>query len=98
MVESYGNSEAQKIFEEGKPKKMPSHLLKRTTHLLDIMDNVESLSDLKIKGFPPNIRLHKLRGEFKHKWAIDIDKVSGWRITFEFKENAFHLVCVENYH
>jgi len=98
MIESYGNAEAQKIFEDGKAKKLPTKLLKRAIQLLDIMDNVESLKDLKSKAFPPDIRLHQLKGEMKGRYAIDINKVDGWRITFEFSNNNFHRVIVENYH
>ena len=98
MIESYGNAEAQKIFEDGIAKKLPQKLLKRAIHLLDIMDNVESLGDLKTQAFPPDIRLHRLKGDMKGRFAIDINKTDGWRITFEFNENNFHRVVVENYH
>lgn len=98
VIESYGNTEARRIFEEGKCKRLPLSLLKRAIFLLDIMDNVEGLEDLKIKSFPPDIRLHPLKGKFKGRYAIDINKVSGWRITFEYQEGAFVRVCVENYH
>ncbi len=98
MIESYGNIEAKKVFEDGKVKKLPAHLLKRAIHLLDIMENVESLQDLKIKSFPPNIRLHPLKAEMKGRYAIDINKIDGWRITFEFINNQFARVAIENYH
>lgn len=98
MIDSYGNAEAQRIFEEGKAKKLPSRLLKRAILLLDIMDNVETLEDLKIKAFPPDIRLHALKGSMKGCYAIDINKLDGWRITFEFKDKVFARVMVDNYH
>ncbi len=98
MIESYGNSEAQRVFEDGKAKKLPAKLLKRAIQLLDIMDNVESLNDLKSDGFPPDLRLHSLKGEFKGRYAIDIHKTDGWRITFEFADNKFIRVKIENYH
>lgn len=98
VIESYGNTEAKIIFEDGKCKKLPNELLVRTILLMDIMDNVESLEDLKVKGFPPDIRLHKLKGEFKDRYAIDIHKIKGWRITFKFEDNIFKSVRVENYH
>jgi len=98
MIESYGNSEAQRVFEDGKAKKLPSRLLRRAIQLMDIMDNVESLEDIKLKAFPPDIRLHSLKGVHKGRLAIDINKVEGWRITFEFSDNQFHRVVIENYH
>jgi toxin HigB-1 len=98
MIESYGNAEVQRIFEDGKRKKLPKTLLKRATQLLDIMDNIKSLADLRTKAFPPDIRLHSLKGEHKGRYAIDIDKLAGWRINFEFSEGKFIRVVVENYH
>ena len=98
MIESYGNAEAQRVFENGKAKKLPTKLLKRAILLLDIMDNVESLNDLKSKTFPPDIRLRALKGEMKGRYAIDINKIDGWRITFEFNDNVFIRVAIENYH
>ncbi len=98
MIESYGNAEAQRIFEDGKAKKLPNKFLKRAILLLDIMDNVDSLKDLKIKTFPPDIRLHPLKGNMKGRYAIDISKTDGWRITFEFSDNKFVRIAVENYH
>jgi plasmid maintenance system killer protein len=70
----------------------------RLTLLLDIMDNVESLEDLQVEAFPPDLRLHGLKGEKKGRYAIDIHKTQEWRITFEFSDNKFHRVVVENYH
>lgn len=98
MIESYGNAEAQRVFEQGKSKRLPKTLLKRALVLLDIMDNVESLNDLRSKAFPPDVRLHKLRGIHQGRYAIDINKVDGWRITFEFNGNKFVRVAIENYH
>ncbi|PIP93312.1 MAG: plasmid maintenance system killer [Bdellovibrio sp. CG12_big_fil_rev_8_21_14_0_65_39_13] len=98
MIESFGNSEAKKIFEDGTCKKLPKVLLKRAILLLDIMDNVDNLEDLQAKGFPPDLRLHKLKGEHLGRFAIDINKISGWRITFEFSEGSFMRVAVEDYH
>lgn len=98
VIKSYGNAEAKRIFEDGECKKLPKDLLKRAILLLDIMDNFESLEGLKIKGFPPDFRLHKLKGEFQGRFTIDINKVKGWRITFIFDDNVFKSVKVENYH
>lgn len=98
MIDSYGNAEAQRIFEDEKVKKLPAKLLKRALLLMDIMDNIDSLSDLKIKAFPPDIRLHSLKGSMKGRYAIDISKADGWRITFEFSDNKFVRMAVENYH
>ena len=66
--------------------------------LLDILDAVDLLEDLQARGFPPNLRLHKLKGNHKGRYAIDVNKVEGWRITFVFKNSEFYEVKIENHH
>jgi plasmid maintenance system killer protein len=56
---------------------------------LDILDAVTSLDELQGKGFPPSLRLHKLKGNRKNEFAIKIHKVRGWLITFKFLDSDF---------
>ncbi len=60
----------------------------------------DSLQDLESKDRPPTIRIHKLTRDRKGQTAvdIDIDKISGWRIVFVFKNNKFFDVEIVNYH
>ncbi len=62
------------------------------------MDAASSLDELQRKGFPPSLRLHKLKGDRKNEFAIDINKISGWRITFVFRDSDFYDVKIENDH
>lgn len=64
----------------------------------DIMEAIDSLEDLKLQGFPPKWRLHKLKGIRKDGYAIALHKTDGRRITFKFLENEFIEGKVENYH
>jgi len=98
MIKEFGNKVAFDLFHYGQTKKLPHQHCKRAIYLLDIMDAVESLDELKKKGFPPSVRLHQLKGLRKGVFAIDINKISGWRITFIFKESDFYDVKIEDYH
>lgn len=98
MIRDFGNKAASELFHKGNCKGLPRQHWMRAIHLLDVMEAVESLEDLKSEGFPPSLRLHPLIGERKGEWAIDIHKTSGWRITFHFEDNEFVAVKVENYH
>lgn len=98
MIRDFGNKTAADLFHKGSSKALPRQFWVRAVHLLEVMEVVESLEDLKRSGFPPSVRLHPLHGDRKGEWAIDIYKTSGWRITFQFEENEFHKVKVENYH
>lgn len=98
MIKDFGNKAAFDLFHKGNCKLLPRQYWRRAIHLLEVMDAVESLEDLKNRGFPPSIRLHPLSGDRKGEWAIDIHKTSGWRITFRFDENEFSSVKIEDYH
>lgn len=98
MIHSFGNKAAADLFHKGQSKSLPSKHWQRATDLLDIMEAVESLKELKAEGFPPSLRLHKLQGLRKGTYAIDIHKTDGWRITFKFEKSEFIAVKVENYH
>jgi plasmid maintenance system killer protein len=98
LIREFGNKIAADLFHSGRTKKLPVEYWQRSIHLLDLMDAVTSLDELQKKGFPPSLRLHKLKGERKNVFAIDIHKTSGWRITFIFKDNDFYEVKIEDYH
>ena len=98
MIKDFGNRVAFDLFHEGRTKKLPIELWQRAIYLLDIMDAVISMDELQEKGFPPSLRLHKLKGNRKNEFAIDINKISGWRITFRFSDGDFYDVTIENYH
>ena len=96
MIHSFGNKAAQEIWEEDKTKTLPRELWIRAKALLTVMHSTSTLDDLKIRGQPPNIRLHKLKGDRKNQWSVTIQLP--WCITFEFKNGDFIDVKIENYH
>jgi proteic killer suppression protein len=96
MIQSFGNKTAQEIWEDEKSKSLPQELWIRAKALLTIMHSTSILDDLKIKGQPPNIRLHKLKGDRRNQWSVTIKLP--WCITFEVKNGDFFDVKIENYH
>ncbi len=96
MILSFANKSAKDIWEKDESKSLPSDLWIRSKALLTIMYNTSTIDDLKIKGQPPDIRLHKLKGNRKEFWSITIKLP--WCITFKFKNGEFHDVSIENYH
>ncbi len=79
-------------------KSLPENLWKRARFLLILMNSSSKLENLKINGRPPDVRLHKLTGDRKGQWSVTIDKVSGWRIVFSFKDGEFFDVEIVDYH
>ena len=98
MIRNFGNKAAADLFHKGQSKSLPQKHWQRAIDLLDIMEAVDFLDDLSSKGFPPSLRMHKLKGSRKSEYTIDIHKTDGWRITFKFEENEFVEVKVEDYH
>lgn len=98
LIKNFGNKCAADIFHKGQSKGLPPKHWQRATDLLDIMEAVDSLDDLSSKGFPPSLRLHKLKGNRKGEYSVDIHKTDGWRITFTFEANEFTDVKIEDYH
>lgn len=97
MIVDFGNKVASDIYHNGRSSKLPRELWERAYLLLDIMDNVDSIEDLKRRGQPPSLRPHKLKGDKRGRMAIDITKLSGWRITFIY-DGEFKQVKIEDYH
>ena len=93
---NFGNKIAKDIWETNTSKSLPNELWIRAKALLMIMHHTSTLNDLKIKGQPPNIRLHKLQGNKKNYWSVTVQLP--WCITFKFKNGEFFEVTIENYH
>lgn len=98
MIKEFGNKIAEEIWETNKSKHLPSHLHLRAKALLQIMHATDRLKDLKIKGQPPNIRLHKLKGDLKEFWSVTLINTSSFRIIFTFKSGEFDNVQIVDYH
>lgn len=96
MIKNFGNRAAEEVWENSSSKIIPKELWLRAKALLTIMYSTSTINDLKIKGQPPNIRLHKLKGARKDEWSVTIKLP--WCITFKFKNSEFSDVKIENYH
>ena len=71
MIVSFGNKAAREIWETNQSKTVPKEYWIRAKALLTIMHSTSVIEDLKIRGEPPNIRLHKLQGDRKQFWSIN---------------------------
>lgn len=96
MIRNFANKAAADIWETDSAKALPKEFWIRAKALLTIMHATSELNDLKIKGQPPNIRLHKLKGNRKEEWSVTIKLP--WCITFKFKNGEFVDVKIEDYH
>jgi proteic killer suppression protein len=96
MIVSFTGKIAKDIWRSNRSKSLPKDYWLRAKALLTIMYSTSILDDLKIYGQPPNIRLHKLKGDRKDYWSVTIKLP--WCITFKYKDGEFSEVKIENYH
>ena len=96
MITSFKGKIAKDIWEQNQSKTFPRDMWLRAKALLAIMHSTSSIEDLRIKGQPPDIRLHKLKGDRKEYWSVTIKLP--WCITFRFHAGEFSEVKIENYH
>jgi proteic killer suppression protein len=96
VIISLGNKAAKDIWERNESKALPRDLWLRAKALMTIMYNTDTLDDLKIQGQPPNIRLHKLKGDLKDYWSVTI--ALPWCLIFQFKNGNFSDVKIVDYH
>jgi proteic killer suppression protein len=96
MITGFTGKVAKDIWETNESKTLPREYWLRAKALLTIMHSTRILADLKIRGQPPNIRLHKLKGERRNYWSVTI--ALPWCITFKFRDGEFSEVKIENYH
>ncbi len=96
MIVSFKGKAAQDIWTTNQSKVLPRELWARAKALLTIMHATSTLQDLRVKGEPPRVRLHKLHGGRRDYWSVTIKLP--WCITFKFKKGEFSEVAIENYH
>jgi len=96
MIVSFKGKVAKDVWTTNQSKTLPRELLNRAKALLTIMHATSTLDDLRIKGEPPGVRLHKLRGDRRDYWSVTIELP--WCIPFKFKSGEFSEVMIENYH
>ena len=99
MISSFGDTKTEKFYRTREHKILKKlGLINRAIIILDVMDTVDNLADLKNGCFPPDVRVHKLKGEYENFWAIDINKLLGVRVIFKLEKNLFEYVTIIDYH
>ena len=63
-IQSLKGKIAKDIWSSGQSKRLPREHWRRSRHLLELINASSSLANLRIKGNPSVIRLHKLKRLF----------------------------------
>lgn len=93
MIQSFGDSETEKIYHQLRSKKLPYEIQKRALVKLLLIDAAESEEDLKV---PPGNRFEHLSGRLQGYCSIKIN--DQWRILFKFMISNASEVTITDYH
>ncbi|OYZ13512.1 MAG: plasmid maintenance system killer family protein [Bdellovibrio sp. 28-41-41] len=96
MIKNIKGKTTQDIFDGENSKaarKVPTELHERAQDLLDAINAIARVDDLKV---PPSNRLHKLKGNLKDFWSVSIN--SQWRVIFKWDGQNAIDVEITDYH
>lgn len=93
MIESFKDKEVEKIWIGKISRKFPTQIQQTARRKLRMLNNAQTLSDLRI---PPANRLEKLKGDLKGFHSIRINEK--WRIVFKWSNSNIHNIEIVDYH
>jgi len=93
MIESFADTETEKIFKGIVSRKLPPDIQKTARRKLVYLDDADDLRDLLAS---PGNRLEKLSGDRAGQYSIRINKQ--WRICFSWSDGKAQDVKIEDYH
>ncbi len=93
MIKSFRDSETEKIYHREGSRKLPSDIQQIALRKLRMINNAQSINDLRI---PPANRLEKLAGNRAGQYSIRIN--DQWRICFIWKGSDAYYVEITDYH
>jgi proteic killer suppression protein len=80
MILSFTHKGLEELFETGKSRRVRQDLVRRCVQILDALNHVANLDDLRL----PGLRLHPDNRYKPVRWRVDVN--GPWRITFEWKD------------
>ncbi len=93
MIKTFSDKETEKIYSQLFSKKLPQAIQKIALRKLIMIDNAQSLEDLRI---PPANHLERLEGNREGQYSIRIN--DQYRICFKVDGNNFYNVEIVDYH
>lgn len=92
MIRSFKSAALKRYWNEGKPKGLPAHDLKRIRRILASLGAATAPQDMDLPGY----RFHRLKGNRKDTYSVTVR--ANWRITFDWENGAAVRVDIEDYH
>lgn len=94
MITGFADKETEKVYNQIFSRKLPHDIQRIALRKLMMIDNAETLADLRI---PPSNRLEELQGDRRGQYSIRIN--DQYRICFAVSGlNRFYDVEIVDYH
>lgn len=93
MIKSFADRETEKVYNQIFSRKLPQNIQQIALRKLIMIDNAQSLEDLRI---PPANHLELLQGDRKGQYSIRVNHQ--YRICFQYIEHYFWDVEIVDYH
>ncbi|MCR4559969.1 MAG: type II toxin-antitoxin system RelE/ParE family toxin [Bacteroidales bacterium] len=93
MIQSFGDSETELIYNGIQSKKLPPSIQNVARRKLRMIAAAQNVRDLRI---PPGNRLESLYDDLEGFWSIRIN--DQWRIIFKFDNTGANYVKITDYH
>ncbi|MCK6372424.1 MAG: type II toxin-antitoxin system RelE/ParE family toxin [Gammaproteobacteria bacterium] len=93
MIRSFGDKEAEAIWNGRFSRRLPNDIQKLARRKLRMLD---AAIELQVLTAPPGNRLEALKGARRGQWSIRIN--DQWRICFRWENGDAHEVEIVDYH
>lgn len=93
MIRTFNDSEAEKIFNRQRSRRLPADIQQVALRKLRMLNRAQSLQDLRV---PPANRLERLSGDRAGQYSIRINDQS--HICFEWQDGDAWCVEIVDYH
>lgn len=92
-IKSFADKETQKVYNQLFSKRLPPNVQRMAFIKLLVIDNAESLNELRV---PPSNHLEQLKGDRAGQYSIRIN--GQYRICFSVESDGFYDLEITDYH
>ena len=92
MIKSFKHRSLKRLFERDVSTGIPPELRNKIKKILLFLNSMDDPKGVDL----PHWRLHRLKGDRKDQWAVDVS--GNWRIVFRFAEGRVEDVDFIDYH
>ncbi len=93
MIKTFRDADAERLWKEERPRRLPASLRKIALRKLQMLNAARVLSDLLV---PPGNRLERLKGDRDGQQSIRIN--DQYRICFEWRDGDAYNAEITDYH